>query len=100
MNLSFRAMPMLAVIAVSALSGALASAVVERAASAATAPTAQDPQLTNLLKYVSVDSAGDVAIKGTQIQICGYTTVTVQASMVSVQGAGQTSIKGAIVTIN
>jgi hypothetical protein len=70
-------MPIFAVIAVSALSGALASAVVERAAVAATA-TVQDPALSNLLKSVSVDSAGNVTIKGTQVQISGVATVSVK----------------------
>lgn len=99
MKPSLRSMPIIAVIAVSALSGALTSAVVERAAVAATA-TVQDPALTNLLRYVSVDQAGNVTIKGTQVQINGDATVSVKGTTVNVQGSAQTAIKGAIVTIN
>jgi hypothetical protein len=99
MKPSLRSMPIVAVIAVSAVSGALASAVVERAAVAATA-TVQDPALTNLLKYVSVDPAGNVTIKGTQVQISGDATVSVKGATVNVQGSAQTAIKGGIVTLN
>jgi hypothetical protein len=86
-------LPLLAVIAVSALSGAIASTVVEHAANAATlTPVQQDPELTNLLKYIKVGAAGDVTINGTNVLIKG--------SSVNVQGAAQTTIKGAIVSIN
>jgi hypothetical protein len=88
-----RTLPLLAVIAVAALSGAIASTVVEHAAYAATLTAVQqDPELTNLLKYVKVDAAGNVTINAANVSIKG--------SSVSVQGAAQTVIKGAIVSIN
>ena len=92
MNAPTRTLPLLAVIAVAALSGAIASSVVEHAAFAATITPVQDPELTTLLKYVKVDAGGNVTINGTNVSIKG--------SSVNVQGAAQTSIKGAIVTIN
>ena len=108
MKPSFRSMPILAVIAVSALGGALTSAVVERAAVAATA-TVQDPALTNLLKYVSIDASGNVTIKGGNIKIQSTGNIDAQAAAsvsikgaanALVQGGGTTAIKGALVTIN
>lgn len=99
MKRSLKTMPVVAVIVVSAFSGAVASAVVERAAVAATA-TVQDPALTNLLKHVSVDPGGNVTIKGTEVQISGDATVSVKGTAVTVQGSSQTAIKGGIVTIN
>jgi hypothetical protein len=107
-------MPILAVIAVSALSGALASALVGRTAMAVTLPTVQDPRVTTLIKYVSVDDSGNIALNGSQITITG-TTVQIKASgnaslqgsntsvtgtSTSLTGQGVTSIKGALVTIN
>jgi len=103
-----------AVIAVAAFSGALASVVVERAAIAAVVPsvqnpqlTVQNPQLTNLLKYITVDSSGNVTIKGTQIsiqgttvQISGQASAQISAPSASLEGSGTTVIKGGIVTIN
>jgi hypothetical protein len=114
MSPSTRTIPIVAVIAVAAFSGALASAVVERAAVAATVPsvqnpqlTVQNPQLTNLLKYITVDSSGNVTIKGTQIsiqgttvQISGQASAQISAPSASLEGSGTTVIKGAIVTIN
>ena len=114
MNQSRRPMPILAVIAVSALSGALASALVGRTAMAVTLPTVQDPRVTTLIKYVSVDDSGNIALNGSQITITG-TTVQIKASgnaslqgsntsvtgtSTSLTGQGVTSIKGALVTIN
>jgi biopolymer transport protein ExbD len=113
-NQSRRPMPILAVIAVSALSGALASALVGRTAMAVTLPTVQDPRVTTLIKYVSVDDSGNIALNGSQITITG-TTVQIKASgnaslqgsntsvtgtSTSLTGQGVTSIKGALVTIN
>jgi hypothetical protein len=109
-----RPLPILAVIAVSALSGALASALVGRTAMAVTLPTVQDPRVTTLIKYVSVDDSGNIALNGSQITITG-TTVQIKASgnaslqgsntsvtgtSTSLMGQGVTSIKGALVTIN
>ena len=114
MNQPRRPLPILAVIAVSALSGALASALVGRTAMAVTLPTVQDPRVTTLIKYVSVDDSGNIALNGSQITITG-TTVQIKASgnaslqgsntsvtgtSTSLMGQGVTSIKGALVTIN
>ena len=115
-------MPILAVIAVSALSGALASALVGRTAMAVTLPTVQDPRVTTLIKYVSVDDSGNIALNGSQITITGSsvqikssgaaslggttTSVTGTAStsvtggQMSVTGAATTAIKGGLVVIN
>ena len=122
MNQSRRPMPILAVIAVSALSGALASALVGRTAMAVTLPTVQDPRVTTLIKYVSVDDSGNIALNGSQITITGSsvqikssgaaslggttTSVTGTAStsvtggQMSVTGAATTAIKGGVVVIN
>ena len=122
MNQSRRPMPILAVIAVSALSGALASALVGRTAMAVTLPTVQDPRVTTLIKYVSVDDSGNIALNGSQITITGSsvqikssgaaslggttTSVTGTAStsvtggQMSVTGAATTAIKGGLVVIN
>jgi len=121
-NQSRRPMPILAVIAVSALSGALASALVGRTAMAVTLPTVQDPRVTTLIKYVSVDDSGNIALNGSQITITGSsvqikssgaaslggttTSVTGTAStsvtggQMSVTGAATTAIKGGLVVIN
>jgi len=121
-NQSRRPMPILAVIAVSALSGALASALVGRTAMAVTLPTVQDPRVTTLIKYVSVDDSGNIALNGSQITITGSsvqikssgaaslggttTSVTGTAStsvtggQMSVTGAATTAIKGGVVVIN
>lgn len=116
MNRPGQSLPIYAVIAVSALSGALASAVVQRTAVAASLPTpVQDPALTNLAKFVQVDPSGNVAIVGTQVSIKG-TSVTVSGSSstavgsggttsltgtsVSVAGTAATSVTGANVTVN
>jgi hypothetical protein len=112
MNPPTRTLPLLAVIAVSAFSGALASAVVEHAAAAATLVPAvtvvqQDPDVTTLLKYVKVDAAGNVtingggiSIKGSSVQITAQGPATLQGSTVSVQGSGITTIAGSIVMLN
>ncbi len=116
MNTSAKIIPCAAVITVAALSGALVSAVVERAAVAASAPTVQtDPRLTTLLKYVKVDEAGNITIsggniniKGSSFQISADGSATLKGASnvfvqgggnVSVQGGGTTSIKGSTVTI-
>jgi hypothetical protein len=108
MNHPTRTIPLVAVIAVAALSGALAGAVVDRAAVAAPVMAVQqDPRLTRLLQYISVDSSGDVTVKGSRIRIQG-TTVQINAStsaslqgvITTVQGEATTTIRGAIVRIN
>jgi hypothetical protein len=72
MNAIRRPLPLVLVIAVAASSGALASTLVQRPTIAASAPAAQDLALTNLLKYVKVDSKGDVTITtGGKITIKG-----------------------------
>lgn len=92
MNPSTRTIPIIAVIAVAALSGALVSAIVERAAVAANAPSAQDPQLTTLLKYVSVDASGNITIKGGDIKIQSSGNFFVNPS-------GNVTIKGQAIAI-
>jgi hypothetical protein len=93
MNSSLRTMPILAVIAVAALSGALTSAIIERAAIAATAPSAQDPQLTTLLKYVAVDSAGNVTIKGGNLNIQSTGNLSMQNNNLTIASQGTVTIK-------
>jgi large exoprotein involved in heme utilization and adhesion len=92
MNPSTRTIPIIAVIAVAALSGALVSVAVERAAVAASAPSAQDPQLTMLLKYVSVDASGNITIKGGDIKIQNSGNFFVNPS-------GNVTIKGQAIAI-
>jgi len=113
-NQARRPLPILAVIAVSALSGALASAAVGRAAMAVTLPIVQDPRVTTLIKYVAVDDSGNITLTGGQITITGSsvqikssgaaslqgTTTSVSGTQTSLIGAAQTVIKGALVTIN
>ena len=105
MNFRSRTLPLVGVIAVSALSGAFASAVVERAAVAAT-PAPLDPRLTTLLNAIKVDDAGDVTIKGLNVSVQGTTvkinaqTTTLEGTQTTVQGSATAIIKGAIVKIN
>lgn len=76
------------------MSGALVSALMERAAVAANGPSAQDPQLTTLLKYVSVDPSGNVAIKGGNITIQSSGNIDIATT------SGNSNIKGQAVNIN
>ena len=114
MNQARRPLPILAVIAVSALSGALASAAVGRAAMAVTLPIVQDPRVTTLVKYVSVDDSGNIALNGSQITINGTsvqikssgaaslqgTTTSVTGTSVSVTGTATASVSGAQTSLN
>jgi hypothetical protein len=104
MYASMKTVPLAAVIIVSALSGALASAVVGRTAIAATAaaPTpTPDPRLTNLLNYVTVDASGNVTIKASNVSIktSGGFKVQNGSNEIDANAAG-VNIKGTLVQIN
>jgi hypothetical protein len=99
MNAPTKNVPIAAIIVVAALSGALASAVVDHAAFAASLPTTtsatiaeQDPRLTALLKYVSVDGSGNVTIQGAKVTINPSQQFTVHTPQVQIEANSTASI--------